>query len=166
MVVDRKSLILCEVTTVAGSAELSTILAALGRDATARVRRAIRPLGVGAQHYLVLTQLRDLGHASQAALAAALALDPSNLASTIADLVDRDLVDRCRDDTDRRRYAVALSPAGAELLRKADDAIAESEHDLLAALAPEQQDQLHALLRRVADGIDLCPTAGDEACAE
>jgi DNA-binding MarR family transcriptional regulator len=99
-------------------------------------------------------------------LASALGLDPSNLASTVADLVERNLVDRCRDDTDRRRYALTLSPAGAKLLRKADDAIAASEHDLLAALAPEQQDQLHALLRRVADGIDLCPTAGDEACAE
>ena len=145
---------------------LSAILAGLGRDATARVRRAIRPLGLGAQQYLVLTQLRDLGHTSQASLASALGLDPSNLATTVADLVDRQFVDRCRDDADRRRYALTLAPAGAELLHQADEAIADAEHDLLAALSLEQQDQLHALLRQVADGVDLCPAVNAEACAD
>jgi DNA-binding MarR family transcriptional regulator len=155
--------IVCEVSTVA-SAELSSILAALGRDATARVRRAIRPLGITAHQYLVLTQLADLDLTSQTALASALGLDPSNLATTISELVDRDLVDRCRDGADRRRYAVTLAPAGVKLLRKADAAIVTSERDLLAALEPSQRDQLHALLRRIADGIELCPTAGGEAC--
>jgi MarR family transcriptional regulator, lower aerobic nicotinate degradation pathway regulator len=153
-----------EMSTVAASTELSTILAALGRDATTRVRRALRPLGVGAQHYLVLTQLQDLGHTSQAELASALALDPSNLASTVAELVDRGLVDRCRDEADRRRYALTLAPAGAEVLRRAGSAIAETEQELLASLEREQQDQLYALLRRIADGIDLCPAAGDGPC--
>jgi DNA-binding MarR family transcriptional regulator len=155
--------IVCEVSTVA-STDLSSILAALGRDATARVRRAIRPLGITAHQYLVLTQLAHLGLTSQSALASALGLDASNLATTISELLDRDLVDRCRDEADRRRYAVTLAPAGAKLLRKADAAIATSEGDLLAALEPSQQDQLHTLLRRIADGIELCPKAGDEAC--
>jgi len=146
------------------SAELSSILAALGRDATARVRRAIRPLGITAHQYLVLTQLADLGLTSQTALASALGLDPSNLATTISELVDRDLVDRCRDDADRRRYAVTLTAAGTKLLRKAHTAIAASESDLLTALDPGQQAQLHTLLRRIADGAELCPAAGDDAC--
>jgi DNA-binding MarR family transcriptional regulator len=155
--------IVCEVSTVA-SAELSSILAALGRDATARVRRAIRPLGITAHQYLVLTQLADLGLTSQTALASALGLDPSNLATTMSELLDRGLVDRCRDNADRRRYAVTLTPVGTKVLRKADTAIATSELDLLAALEPGQQDQLHTLLRRIANGIALCPTTGDEAC--
>src|SRR4029453_10164588 len=110
--------------------ELSTLLAGLGRDATARVRRAIRPLGLGAQEYLVLSQLRDLGQTSQAELAAALGLDPSNLVPTAGELVDRGLVDRCRDGADRRRYALTLTAAGAELLARAAAAIRESEHEL------------------------------------
>lgn len=157
---------LIRVTTAGTSPELSTILAGLGRDATARVRRAIRPLGLGAQQYLVLTQLRDLGHTSQAELASALALDPSNLASTVAELADRQLVDRCRDDTDRRRYALTLATGGVEILRQADTAIAETEHELLAPLDPTQREELYSLLRRMADGVDLCPAAGDEGCAE
>ena len=150
---------------VAVSTELSTILAGLGRDVTARLRRAIRPLGLGAQQYLILTQLRDLNRTSQAELASALGLDPSNLASTIAELVERELVDRCRDETDRRRYALVLAPNGAQILRQADDAIAHGEQELLAPLGSTQKQQLYALLRQIADGIDLCPAVSDQACA-
>src|SRR6202035_2639601 len=114
--------------------ELSTLLAGLGRDATARVRRAIRPFGLGAQQYLVLSQLRELGHTSQVELAAALGLDPSNLASRAEELVDRGLVDRGRDDPARRRYALSITVAGAELSARAAEAIRETEHELLAAL--------------------------------
>jgi MarR family transcriptional regulator, lower aerobic nicotinate degradation pathway regulator len=146
--------------------ELSTLLAGLGREATARVRRAIRPLGLGAQEYLVLSQLGELGYTSQAELAAALGLDPSNLASTAGELVDRGLVDRCRDEADRRRYALSLTVAGAELSARAAEAIGETEHELLAALDRDQVSQLHALLRRVADRIDLCPAADTPGCSE
>ena len=148
------------------STELSTLLAGLGREATARVRRAIRPLGLGAQQYLVLSQLKELGPTSQARLAFALGMDPSNLATLAGELVDRGLVDRCRDETDRRRYELTLTPAGTTLLSRAADAIGETEHELLGALDADQVRQLVALLRRTADGIDLCPTADDSSCSE
>jgi DNA-binding MarR family transcriptional regulator len=148
------------------STELSTLLAGLGREATARVRRAIRPLGLGAQQYLVLSQLADLGHTSQAELAAALGVDPSNLATVAGELVDRGLVDRCRDEADRRRYALTLTRAGTDLLTRAAQAIGETEHQLLAALDADDTRQLVALLRRAADGIDLCPAADDSSCSE
>jgi MarR family transcriptional regulator, lower aerobic nicotinate degradation pathway regulator len=141
------------------------VLASLGRDAIARVRKAIRPLGLGAQQYLLLTQLRDLGPSSQAELAAALGLDPSNAASAIAVLVDRQLVDRCRNDQDRRRYSVALAASGANLLAQADAAIAETETELVAGLSIAEQRQLCAMLRRVANRIDLCPGPISEADA-
>ena len=143
---------------------MSTLLAGLGRDATARVRRAMRPLGLGAQQFLVLEQLQALGEASQAELADALGLDRSNLAAIAAELSDRDLVARTRDESDRRRYVLRLSPAGERLLRRSESAIAAAEDDLLAPLDPEQREQLHGLLRRLADGVELCPTAGDDTC--
>ena len=95
---------------------MSTLLAGLGREATARVRRAMRPLGLGAQQFLLIKQLQVLGQASQAELADALAIDPSNLATIAADLADRDLVERTRDEVDRRRYVLRLSRAGEQLL--------------------------------------------------
>ena len=141
-------------------APMTALLTGLGRDATARVRRALRPLGLGAQEFMLLKQLQLLGECSQAALADALAIDPSNLATLIADLCDRDLVERTRHDADRRRYVLRLSRAGDQLLRRAERAVAEAEADLLAPLTERQREQLYDLLRRVADGVELCPTAG------
>ena len=145
---------------------MSTLLAALGRDATARVRRAIRPLGLGAQHFLVLSQLRVLGEASQAELADAAGIDRSNLATLANELCERGLVARTRHVLDRRRYVLRLSTAGEQLLRRTDGAIATAEDDLLSPLDDSQRAQLYGLLRRLADGVDLCPSGDDIACAE
>jgi DNA-binding MarR family transcriptional regulator len=145
---------------------ISALLAALGREATARVRRAMRPLGLGAQQFLVLKQIQVLGQTSQAELADALAIDPSNLATIAADLCDRDLAVRTRDEVDRRRYVLRLSPTGERLLRDTEGAITDAEAQLLAALDQEQRDQLSSLLRRLADGVELCPTAEDDACTD
>jgi DNA-binding MarR family transcriptional regulator len=145
---------------------MCTLLAALGREATARVRRAMRPLGLGAQQFVVMKQLQALGRTSQAELADALAIDPSNLAAIAAELAGRDLVERTRDELDRRRYVLRLSPAGEELLRRTDGAIADAEGDLLAPLDEEQRDQLYGLLRKLADGVELCPAPGDDTCAD
>jgi DNA-binding MarR family transcriptional regulator len=147
-----------------GQVPMTTLLAGLGREATGRVRRAMRPLGIGAQQFLLLEQLKLLGQTSQAELAEALALDPSNLATIASDLADRGLVQRNRDDADRRRYVLRLSRAGEQLLRRTEGAMAAAEDDLLAPLDDHQREQLYDLLRRLADGVELCPTAGD-ACA-
>jgi DNA-binding MarR family transcriptional regulator len=146
--------------------ELSTLLAGLGREVTARVRRAIRPLGLGAQQYLVLSQIGELGQTSQAELAVALGLDPSNLATIAGDLVALGLVDRARTPADRRRYTVRLTPTGKRALAHAENAITTTERDLLGTLNDMQIRQLRALLRRIADPIDLCPSADDPTCAD
>ena len=54
-----------------------------------------------------------------------------------------------------------LSRAGERLLRRAEGAIAAVEDDLLAPLEREERVALYALLRRLADGVELCPTTGD-----
>lgn len=137
---------------------LSTLLSALGRDATARERRALRPLGLGAQQFLVLSQLRILGQASQGELAEAAGLDQSNLATIAGELCDRGLVERTRDAQDRRRYVLRLSTAGSRLLRRTDRAIDAANNELLSSLDDAQRGQLHRLLRLLADGADLCPS--------
>jgi DNA-binding MarR family transcriptional regulator len=104
-----------------------------------------------------------LGAPSQAELADALGIDRSNLAAIAADLCDRGLAERTRDEADRRRYVLRLSGDGERLLRRTEGAVATAEDDLLAPLDAEQREELYALLRRLADGVDLCPAS---ACDE
>lgn len=145
---------------------MSTLLAGLGREATARVRRAMRPLGLGAQQLVVMKQRQALGQTSQAERADALAIDRSNLAAIAADLAARDLVERTRHEVDRRRYVLRLSRAGEQLLRRTEGEMLLAEPNLLAPLDQEQREQLYTLLRRLADGVELCPTPDNDACAE
>ena len=126
----------------------------------------MRPLGLGAQQFLVLKQLQMLGEPSQSELADAVGIDRSNLASIAAALCDRGLVERTRHQVDRRRYVLRLSRAGEQLLRRTEGAIAIAEQDLLRPLDQQQRDQLYALLRRLADGVELCPTADGDLSAE
>jgi DNA-binding MarR family transcriptional regulator len=151
-------------TTASDQLPMSTLLTGLGREMTARARRVLRPLDLGVPQFLVLKQLEALGQASQAELADAAGIDRSNLATIAAELCERDLVQRTRDTDDRRRYVLRLSAGGARLLDRTDGAITAAEDELLAALDPDQRKQLYGLLRRVANGVDLCPTGEDDAC--
>jgi MarR family transcriptional regulator, lower aerobic nicotinate degradation pathway regulator len=142
------------------------LLARLGQEATARFRRSVRPLNLGAQQFIVLKQLQALGACSQGQLADALGIDYSNLASVTGELYRRELIERSRDEADRRRYVVELTESGAQLLADADNAVGAGEEDMLSVLGEAERAQLWELLRRMADSLELCPSTEAEACAE
>jgi len=142
------------------------LLARLGQESTARFRRALRPLNLGAQQFIVLKQLEVFGSCSQGELADALGIDYSNLAGVTGELYRRGLIARQRDERDRRRYVVELTSDGRQLLADADRAIASGEQDMLSSLAEGERDQLWDLLRRMADALELCPSSAAEACAD
>ena len=141
------------------------LLARLGQEATARFRRSVRPLNLGAQQFIVLKQLQVFGSCSQGELADALGIDYSNLASVTGQLYSRGLIERHRDPADRRRYVVELTDDGQQLLADGDSAIQSGEEDMLRVLTEGEREQLWDLLRRIADSLELCPTEA-EACAE
>jgi DNA-binding MarR family transcriptional regulator len=142
------------------------LLARLGQDATARFRRALRPLGLSAQQFIVLKQLEAIGSTSQTALADALGIDYSNLAGVAGELCDKGLIVRAREECDRRRYALDLTEEGRGLLADADAAIGSGEDDMLSALDATERGELWDLLRRVADSLELCPGTEAEACSQ
>jgi DNA-binding MarR family transcriptional regulator len=150
---------------VAAGVPVGALMARVGHEVTARFRRALRPLDLGAQEFIVLKQLESMGSTSQGALADAVGVDYSNLATLAAGLCDRRLIDRARDQADRRRYVLELTAAGRRLVERADRAIAAGEDELLGALDAAEREAFTALLRRVADGVQICPTAA-AACAE
>jgi DNA-binding MarR family transcriptional regulator len=141
------------------------VLARLGQEATARFRKSVRPLNLGAQQFIVLKQLQAMGECSQGELADALGIDYSNLAGVTGELYRRGLVERDRDPNDRRRYVVGLTAEGRQVLSDADKAVGVGEEDMLRVLTEGEREQLWDLLRRIADSLELCPTEA-EACAE
>ena len=142
------------------------LIARLGQESVARFRRALRPLDLSPQQYIVLKQLEAMGPASQTEVGDGLGIDYSNLAGVTAELYERGLIERTRDEADRRRYTMDLTGDGRGLLGEADAAIGSGEEDLLSALDETEQAQLWQLLRTVADSLDLCPGAGAEECSK
>src|SRR5215207_2106164 len=64
-----------------------------------------------------------------------------------------------------RTSSLDLSRAGEQLIRRTEGAMAAAEGDLLAPLDEQQREQFYTLLRRLADGVELCPTADRNTCA-
>ena len=142
------------------------LLARLGQESMARFRKALRPLDLSAQQYVVLKQLQAIGTASQATLAEALGIDYSNLATVTAELSEKELIERYRHESDRRRYVIELSKRGASLIEDADRAIADGEEGLISSLGDQDRERLWKLLREVADAVELCPRTPAEAAED
>ncbi|HEX6677773.1 MAG TPA: MarR family winged helix-turn-helix transcriptional regulator [Actinomycetes bacterium] len=100
-------------------------------------------------HLGVLTCLADSGPASQRETAERLGMDCSDIVAVLDDLERGNLVVRRRDERDRRRHLVTLTPAGRHALRRLDTEAERVEDALLTPLSDDEREVLHGLLQRV-----------------
>src|SRR4051794_6991604 len=87
----------------------------------------LTPLGLRPRHLIALTVLRDSGGSTQQALSTTLTIDRANVVGLLNELEADGLVERRRSPEDRRRHLVQLTDAGAQLLAKAEFALAGVE---------------------------------------
>jgi DNA-binding MarR family transcriptional regulator len=94
---------------------------------------------------------RAAGPVSQRDVSERMGIDPSD----VVDLVDRletaGYLRRRRDERDRRRYALEVTPAGREAIERFVRIARAVDETVLAVLEPEQRETLRALLQRVVD---------------
>jgi DNA-binding MarR family transcriptional regulator len=132
----------------------------------ARLDELLRPDGLTALQYTALTVLERHPDMSVAQLARNSFVTAQSMADMVAALEDRGLIERHRDQADRRRLAIALSPAGHELLDRYREPVNALESRMLhgttkpqvtalrrtlttchANLAPASPDYRHTSLR-------------------
>ena len=113
------------------------------------VSEALAEAGVRKHHFTVLTALAEHGAVSQADLGRRLWLDRSDLHAVLNDLERDGLVARVRDQQDRRRNLVELTPAGTDELVRWDARVEAAQDALLEPLSPAERQELAALLERV-----------------
>jgi DNA-binding MarR family transcriptional regulator len=100
-------------------------------------------------HYAALTILDEMGPISQKELSQRLRFDASDLVTIVDDLEAAGLVERERDEKDRRRYRLHILPTAKKTLaQRHADALAMSEM-FFAALTPQEQKQLREMLQRL-----------------
>jgi DNA-binding MarR family transcriptional regulator len=127
---------------------LSQLYRAVYRRATEDV------LGVKFKQLVTLEILARHEGCLQQELGASLMVDPNNCVLLLNELDDRGFVERRRDPQDRRRHLVVITPAGLNVLEKAEAELEALEGEVLADLDGTERGRLHDLLARAMDGQD------------
>ncbi|WP_406065059.1 winged helix DNA-binding protein [Streptomyces sp. NBC_01077] len=133
------------------------LMHAVGRAARRRLTETLEARGLRLWHLTVMALLADLGPQMKTALATRLAMNASDLVKIVNDLVRVGQVDCVRDDTDRRRVVVRLTPEGETSLRSLSAEIARTDDEILAPLDAGEREQLASLLRRVHGHLEPAP---------
>ncbi|HWF35365.1 MAG TPA: MarR family transcriptional regulator [Solirubrobacteraceae bacterium] len=110
------------------------------------VSEALAHEGARRRHFTVLTSLSEQGEASQAELGRRLGIDRSDLHAILNELEDGGLLARLRDESDRRRNLVTLTPAGKSALSRLDRRVDAAQSALLAPLSASDRRELRRLL--------------------
>lgn len=119
--------------------------------ATRIVGEAFAKAGVRRYHFSVLVALAEDGPTSQADLGRRLWIDRSDMVAVLNDLERDRLVARVRDEHDRRRNLVRLTPSGRRALGRLELRVEEAQAALLAPLSAAEREELLRLLTRVVE---------------
>jgi DNA-binding MarR family transcriptional regulator len=126
------------------------LLVQLGFHAAERFAEALAPLGLEARHVGMLRRLAASEGRSQQAVGEMLGINATRMVFLVDDLEKRGFVERRKNPTDRRSYALYLTELGHTVLEQAAEATRHHESVLGAALSPAERGQLAGLLRRIA----------------
>jgi DNA-binding MarR family transcriptional regulator len=121
-------------------------LAALGRAICAD---GLAPVGLRQQQHAILCSLAEFGPECQNDVATRLGIDSGDMVGFIDELQNADMVARQRDEHDRRRQILSLTPAGRRALRKADKLLDQAAEELLEPLDPVERGELRNLMLRL-----------------
>jgi DNA-binding MarR family transcriptional regulator len=127
------------------------LLKRLGMSAKEKTLDGFDDAGLHPYHHAILAVLDEGQRETQGAIADALGYDKGQLVGLLDELEDAGLVMRQRDQADRRRQIVQMTPAGRKTLDKLRRLTAKIEEEFLAPLSDKERAQLHATLLRLAE---------------
>jgi len=127
------------------------LLKRLGMKAKENSLAAFEEAGLHPYHHAILAVLDEGSRETQGAIADALGYDKGQLVGLLDELEEGGLIVRQRDQADRRRHVVEMTPAGRKALTRARRLAARLEDEFLSSLDDKERAQLHALLMRLGE---------------
>jgi DNA-binding MarR family transcriptional regulator len=103
---------------------------------------ALGTVGLSMHQHAILLTLEEFGSAAQKEVAARLSVDSGDLVSYLDGLQEAGLIRRDRDQRDRRRQILAITPAGRRLLTRAETALNDRHKGILRALSAAERHEL------------------------
>jgi DNA-binding MarR family transcriptional regulator len=126
------------------------LLVQLGMEAARQFAEQLAPLGVEPRHAGVLLRLAANEGKAQQVIGELIGLNPTQMVFLVDELESRGFVERRRNPSDRRSYALYLTPSGRDMLSKVLEAGRVHQARFGASLSESEQEQLTELLRRIA----------------
>jgi DNA-binding MarR family transcriptional regulator len=115
-----------------------------------RFEELLRDAGIAAPDFGALATIARDGPLSQQQVAEQLSLTGTAVVQIVDRLEANEAVERRRNPSDRRSYALELTPKGKTTLRRARAALDQANSELAETLGgAEQERELHALLRKM-----------------
>lgn len=116
-------------------------------------------LGATKAQWRVLAQLKRKGDgARQIDIAEAMDVEPITLCRMIDRLEDAGLVERRRDENDRRAWRIHMTEAATPVLRKLEKMGEAFNADMLAGIPDVEQETVLRVLRRMRDNLEQTET--------
>lgn len=142
------------------------------RATEARARLLADATGLSASQLTILQILTQRAETTAGAIAASADFSQATITALLDKLETRGLVTRRRDEQDRRRIWVALTPAGRTQAKRAPDGLHDRFRDRFQRLPEWEQAYILASLEKIGamlvddqtgalDGSDLPPRAPD-----
>lgn len=103
-------------------------------------------LGLSVPQFFLLMRLEEQDGRIQGELADPTLDDRANITRLVGGLLDRGLVERHRDEEDRRKQRVYLTAAGRELLEDLRPVVLRARQELFGGLPPEDVSALERVL--------------------
>jgi DNA-binding MarR family transcriptional regulator len=129
----------------------------VGGLAAQRFAERIGPLGLSPAHAGLMRAVAAEPGRSQQAMSVRLGLLPSRLVVLVDELEGEGLLERRRDPSDRRNYALYVTPAGEDRLSEIGRVVEAHGEDFLAPLDKNDRATLSELLTRLAAHHGLTP---------
>ena len=121
-----------------------------------------RSYGLTLPQYRALARIARGDGVSQAALAAAVDIDPMTMSGILDRLEKRGLIIRMSDPLDSRAKLASVTPEGAELVNKARDVGRGLLTEALAGVNAKDQDALMRALGCIRDNLQGSPARAKE----
>jgi DNA-binding MarR family transcriptional regulator len=135
------------------AADIMTVVPGVTRFLRAGIRRHGKP-HLSLSQLRVLYFLRRRSQSSLSAVADYLDVTRPTMSAMVDRLVQRGLIDRISDPTERRRIILTLTPEGTAEMERVYDATLQTVADRLAGLSETQLQQVQAGLAILGDLFD------------
>jgi DNA-binding MarR family transcriptional regulator len=133
------------------------LLSSLGAHSAISFAKQLEPLGLTPPQVGLLRAITFGPGRSQQSIADEFGLPPSRVVGFVDDLEAAGLVERRRDERDRRVHRLFLTTAGTKAMRRIAELGRKSEETLLGSLTAAERTTLRELLDRLAVDQELTP---------